>query len=218
MASTFHSTSPLKGFSLCLFLRLGSRALLHKSVSFSSHTPAGLVRATDTPKPPARRSPYPLPSTKELHLRILGEGHREKTNWQACIRLQGFSIQEAETTNIQQHPCMQTIPYPFDTDLFLRNRGAIVAMPKHKQMLVTNCEDSQARRIVINFRVHIRFPNQPHPINWLISLVLGDSSWAQSRTMLGRHGGIKSQLPWGGMDLKRSHLAVAHFQIFFYLC
>lgn len=34
---TSHSTGPLKGFSLRLFLRLGSRALLHEWVSFPAH-------------------------------------------------------------------------------------------------------------------------------------------------------------------------------------
>lgn len=155
VSGTSCSTSPLKAFSFCLFLRLGSRALLHQWVSFPPHAQAGLVRAADSPALAGRGSPYRLPSPQELHFnRELGEGHRGKI-WQPCIGLQGFSIKEIENTNTQQHPRMQTIPYPFDTDLFLRNRGAAAVMPRHKQTPATNCKDSQAHRVVIIFRVHV---------------------------------------------------------------
>lgn len=65
VAGTSHSTSPLKAFSLHLFLRLGSRGLLHEWVSFPCHAQAGLVRAADNPAPVGRGSPYHLPSSQD---------------------------------------------------------------------------------------------------------------------------------------------------------
>lgn len=137
---------PTESLFPCLFLRLGSPALLHKRVTLPPHT-RGLVRAAHISQLAGRGTPHHLPSLQELHLNSELEKGLKGSIWQACIGLQGFSNKETESTKAR----MQTIPYPSETDLFLRIRGAAAATPQHKRTVVTNSKDSQAQNTVIIF-------------------------------------------------------------------
>lgn len=201
-AGTSHSNSPLKAFSLCLFLRLVSQTLLHKWVSFPRHAWAGLVRAADTLAPAVRGSPYRLPLPWKLHLnRELGEGHRGKI-WQACIGLQGFSIKEIQNTNTQQHPCIQTSLSFWYRSVPQEWRGCC----SHAKGQENTCDKlwglTSTQHRDYFFQSPRLISKQTTSDRWLISVVMGDSPRAQVRRMPRCVGELKGSFHVEGLTSK----------------